>query len=336
MADSKDVPTTQWVKYRSIENAYREKTIGFIKEMAPNGEQWVVTEKVHGANLSFVTDGTTVKMAKRTSVMETEKNRKAFYNSEPIFEKYSPLVLELFAQHELKDASTIVVYGELFGGWYPGIEQKKGSQKVQKGVSYCPQNEFYAFDLLVDGEFVSYDLAVTLFDRLGFYHAAVLYRGTFDQVLAWSKAHYEDVSTVPAMFGLPELDGNVREGHVLKPVTTRYLDNGDRVILKDKNDKFKEKASIKGNVYKEKPLSDEVKTALAEALAYVTEQRYDNVVSKIGTVTKKDTGRLIQLLFKDVLDEFYKDHKYRAKGTDKKDFNRELKTACRKLILPKL
>lgn len=59
-------------KYPSIENSYRK---GFAQAVRDAGEEagaeWVVTEKIHGANFSFWTDGSNVACGKRTSLLET-------------------------------------------------------------------------------------------------------------------------------------------------------------------------------------------------------------------------------------------------------------------------
>jgi hypothetical protein len=130
--------------------------------------------------------------------------------------------------------------------------------------------------------------------------------------------------------GLEPPPQNVREGHVLKPVNPHYI-RQDAAVLKEKNDKFSEKASVrkKGTVVVVEA-SEEVKAAVEEASLLVTQQRYDNVVSKYGTI---NIGKLIGALTQDVYNEFYKDRKKRFSGTDKKMFNKAMTSACRKLIL---
>jgi hypothetical protein len=55
--------------------------------------------------------------------------------------------------------------------------------------------------------------------------------------------------------------------------------------------------------------SDELKNMLGEVEDYVTENRLNNVVSKIGHVSvPKDTGKLIGLFSKDALEDFLKEH----------------------------
>ena len=44
-------------KYNSIENTYREKEVEQIYLHGYDKETYVVQEKVHGANFSFITNG---------------------------------------------------------------------------------------------------------------------------------------------------------------------------------------------------------------------------------------------------------------------------------------
>ena len=43
-----------FTKYNSIENSYRQKFIDKILLELPRDTQYVVTEKIHGANFQFV------------------------------------------------------------------------------------------------------------------------------------------------------------------------------------------------------------------------------------------------------------------------------------------
>lgn len=61
-------------KYNSIENTYREKATEQVYLHDYGNDVFVVQEKVHGANFSFITDGTSIQVAKRTSLIaEDEK-----------------------------------------------------------------------------------------------------------------------------------------------------------------------------------------------------------------------------------------------------------------------
>jgi hypothetical protein len=56
-------------KYNSIENSYREKFLEKIKSIVPPTEKWVVTEKIHGSNFSFIYDVENLTCAKRTGLI---------------------------------------------------------------------------------------------------------------------------------------------------------------------------------------------------------------------------------------------------------------------------
>ena len=81
--------------------------------------KWVVTEKIHGANFSFHTDGEVVRVARRRDFLEENEN---FFNchTATFMETYPDkvrkihgLVIERFSEKEIDQVS---VYGELFGG----------------------------------------------------------------------------------------------------------------------------------------------------------------------------------------------------------------------------
>ena len=66
-------------RYNSIENTYRTKTINTIAEQGKSGGEWVVEEKVHGANFSFWFDGN-LKTAKRSGFVGNDGEN--FFNSD--------------------------------------------------------------------------------------------------------------------------------------------------------------------------------------------------------------------------------------------------------------
>lgn len=75
---------------------------------------------------------------------------------------------------------------------------------------------------------------------------------------------------------------------------------------------------------------------LCEEIAkYITENRLNNVVSKIGTITQKDFGKLLGLYSKDVLEEFKKTHKIEYDKLEKfeiKFINKFLNTQAGNLL----
>uniref|UniRef100_A0A6C0EMR5 RNA ligase domain-containing protein n=1 Tax=viral metagenome TaxID=1070528 RepID=A0A6C0EMR5_9ZZZZ len=297
-------------------------------------EPWCVLEKVHGANFSFTTDGVEVIPAKRTSFL---RDFKTFYNCKNLVEKIVPRIQEIFNMYD--QATSITVYGELFGGHYEGM--KLQCQMIQKGVQYCPHHEFMAYDILIvnkDGStrFENYHKAIELFKNVGLFYADILFEGSMDECLKWSADHNADSSTIPARLGLDELKENVREGHVLKPIDPAFTIKNVAIVLKDKNDKFKEKSSVKKN-YTDFSLTPELQNLVDDALSYVTETRWDGLISKHGPPQgRKEIGQYIGLLAKDVMTDFHKDNDLSLGASQKKQLSKEVNQACRKLVLRKI
>ncbi|MDR2586004.1 MAG: hypothetical protein LBC84_07300, partial [Prevotellaceae bacterium] len=118
-----------------------------------------------------------------------------------------------------------------------------------------------------------------------------------------------------------------------------YLHNGARILLKNKNERFAEKKSIKKRTPKlfvEPSYSKELNNLLLVVEEYVTKNRLNNVVSKIGQISvPKDTGKLIGLFSKDVLDDFLKEHSSPyalLEKSEQKILNKHINTLATALI----
>lgn len=299
----------------------------------PTDLEWVVQEKVHGSNTSFLCDGVDVKFAKRTSVLADDER---FYDFQVLVESYRPQVISLF--NRVKKAypavDTISVFGEMFGGRYAhaGVPAEKGVTLIQKGVNYTPGHEFYGFDIYIfegeDGCFLPVDEVNAIFEAEGFFYAKTLFRGSLEECLKYPNAFQSKISQ---WLGLPDIDDNICEGVVIRPVVPQYLRNGSRVLIKNKNARFAEKKSVKvrNKLFAEPvPYSDALISLLPEVNAYVTRTRLDNVVSHIGEVSfPKDFGKVMGLYAKDILEDFLKEHGGEYSALDKceqKSLNREL------------
>jgi hypothetical protein len=76
------------------------------------------------------------------------------------------------------------IYGEYFGGNYPGVSLKE-FKPVQKGVYYIPHHEFMAFDICVYTDKTLFwvdvtDIANILKDN--FKSIPIYAKGTFDEM----------------------------------------------------------------------------------------------------------------------------------------------------------
>ena len=328
-------------KYTSIENTFDKDFVEKIIVEGIGQQEFVVQEKVHGSNVCFVTDGEKVSFGKRTGFVETGEK---FYDYETLLERYTPKVITLFSivKETYPEIKAITVFGEMFGGRYPHADVKNDNRimLIQKGVYYCPTHEFYAFDLYVNTEesacYLPVDEMNNFFEQGNFFYAKTLFRGTLNECLQYPN---EFPSQISLWLNLPPIENNVCEGVVIRPVEPIYLRNGSRVLLKNKNARFAEKKAIKKHAPKlfvEPSYSETLNELLPIVEQYVTENRLNNVVSKIGQISvPKDTGKLIGLFSKDILDDFLKEHSGRYAAIEKSEqkiLNRHINSLATDLI----
>ena len=119
---------------------------------------------------------------------------------------------------------------------------------------------------------------------------------------------------------------NITEGVVIKPVYPEYFGNGQRVIIKNKNDKFKER-TVKAPKEKveEIPMNDLELKYFNILREYMNESRLYSVISKIGEINQKKFGMIMGLFVKDLLNDFDKEYQDEIKKIEKEtevdDFN---------------
>jgi len=290
----------QFVKYSSIENSYREEFVNKIIAEGYSGGDWYVTEKVHGANLSLWDDKEEIRVAKRTCFMDDNDD---FYG----FQKLKvELFLKVKEMYRFLGAETIATFGEIFGGTYPhpDVPRNPQAKKVQKGVYYTPDNVVFFYDIKGDGLFIDFLDMQKACEYCGFLYAKTIFKGSFMECLNYQN---DFPSTIYREFNLPEIEDNICEGIVIRPNKAQFLYDHSRVMIKSKNDKFKEKME-KPKVERDKiEFSDVMKEISDEQLSMVVKPRYDNIVSHIGKVTKEDFGKLQGVLMRDIDKEFTKD-----------------------------
>jgi Rnl2 family RNA ligase len=330
-------------KYSSIENTYRDKFMDLIREEGKDGGEWVVTEKVHGGQFSIYYDGSEIQASTRTTFLTEDID---FFNWKKVLEDNRDKVIKLYdiLKSENKDISVVIVYGELFGGSYPhpDVAKVKNAKRLQKGVHYHPDNLFYAFDIRVDGKYLTVDEANRLFEQAGLFYAKPLFRGPLEECVK----HPDDfLSKISQWLDLPPIEDNIAEGVVLKPVDPRFLNIGDRVILKSKNEKFKERKAKKKRPPKKQdaPLSEEALKLQQEIESLVTENRLQNVLSKRGElpypVPKDLFGQVMKEFSADIWEEFNKDFEDQFDNLDKKEqkrLSKAINQVAAKLVQKKL
>jgi len=319
----------EFFKYSSIENSYRTREVDSIRQYFPQ-ERFLVEEKIHGSNFSLYYDGNELKCAKRSSFIGENAN---FFQFQKIRDENKSSLISLY-QDICKEGEVLTVCGELAGGFYnhPDVEKVSGVSKVQSGVQYSPNLFFYVFDVKVNEKFLDIHQRNTLLEKHGFFYARPLFEGNLEECLKYPN---DKITTIPRLLGLPDIEDNIMEGVVIKPIQCLRFTTGERVILKNKNERFGEKVSRHKHVEKvEEPMNEPLKKVYEESFNYVNENRLRNVISKIGQVTQKDFGLLQKEMNLDVLEEMEKDDIGLSglDDADRKKFNKLIGRNCAMLI----
>lgn len=311
------------------------------QQPSTKGAKFVVTEKIHGANFGLVvheSDGhPAVAFAKRSGLLAADED---FFGvrSAGLAEELADGARRVFAAVTTAHAqvASVVVYGELFGGEYPGIAPSV-CQPVQHGVYYCNHLEFIAFDVAVfcpsrARRFLDFSEAKAVVQESGLRFAQPLLEGTWEEALAFD---HRFVSTIPALLGMPPLDDaraatNLAEGVVIKAV--HEDDVAKRRVVKRKIDDFAERVRDEAAVARRQQVAAEDGACLSrecdaerlqlwrfEVLANVCSQRLDSVLSKEGALdlsNPTECRRLVKLLVDDAVGDARADNTDEAAWVD--------------------
>jgi len=270
--------------------------------------EWIVTEKIHGANFCFVTNGDVVRCAKRKAFLTDDED---FFDHRPLAARLTPAILDVFvsARSEEPRVGLVYVYGELFGGAYPhpDVAPALGVSPVQTGVWYAPTIEFSAFDVGVVHEggrersYLDQDSASRLCAGAGVRYARPLFRGSYEDACALPLG-FE--TTIPAFLGLPSLGpSNRAEGVVLKPARAIVVPRRDAVIrpvIKRKIPEFAEDVRFHEAEKWPAPRAPGGAATLSwlehEGSALVNENRLHAAVSKLGRAGPDDAAKLAEIV----------------------------------------
>jgi Rnl2 family RNA ligase len=278
--------------------------------------KWVVTEKVHGANFSFIYENGTLKFAKRKEYLKWTDD---FFGFQLVVNKLEDAMLRLF-EHLSNEiiGGKYIVYGELFGGKYPHPEVNtiKDLNAIQTGVYYTPSIEFCAFDIAIEKTdsdskyYLDYETSLTYFKQFGIFYAKPLFIGKFTEALNFNTRIN---STIPKEFELPELKDNLIEGVVIKPFN--QIDNNTlftRPIVKFKNTEFDEEdkfheAEKWSFIPDVSSKTEDLSFIMEELRNYITQNRLKSAISKIGQLDRNNLIRISEIkteFLNDVLIDF--------------------------------
>ena len=280
-------------KYPSLTNHYHNKDIGWLRtkfENAMNGTKWVIQEKIHGANVSFLFQpNAPPKIFSRNQ----EITGSDFYSADEIINEtidhLQPIQYWLDKTSEVN--TSIRLFGELFG------------DGIQKGVDYGRQKQIRFFDLMQNNLFKSTKDLKSFFGYNNLTDLLVPEVGIVDS--------FEEAMEFDTNFNslLSDKPDNLIEGIVIKPYEIVLIDgNGSLFYVKKKNEEFKEKQKVKKKIA-ETVYSDEVNKLKENLLSHINDNRVQSVFSKEGGISsQKDIGKYIQMIQQDALEDFKKEN----------------------------
>jgi hypothetical protein len=230
-------PVAMFTAYPSITNragTFTKTAAGAV----PPGTAWVVTPKIHGTNTSItvIRGGGLPLVARRNAFLKPGETHYGYQEVLAPWMGTLPRLLDRFPA-----ARQVTVYGELYGGLWPGVTS---AGAVQREVLYSPQRRFVAFDVAVDGVFLPFYDARTVLHAVAPtmpFTAVAFTSCEVGDAVAWARDHADDEAVPAAAIAtanLPPLTKpNPGEGWVVRPVVEATLDD-ERVMLKVKGAKF--------------------------------------------------------------------------------------------------
>ncbi|MCF0063901.1 2'-5' RNA ligase [Dyadobacter chenwenxiniae] len=282
--------------------------------------KWIATEKLHGANFSIIYIDKKLRFAKRKGYLNWKDD---FFGFQLFVSRNENKILELFEQLERDfKARKITIYGELVGGLYPhpNVAPDDSIRPIQTGIYYSPTIEFCAFDIAIEHDklptrlYLDYLRCIEYFSRFGFLYAKILATGRLQELL---NLDIRLDSFLPEQLGLPQLEKNLIEGIVLKPIDfSPHHEITSRPILKLKNPEFEEiiifhqaeKWSYNNTFISH---AQDLEFIVDEIRNYITANRLNNVLSKTGHLKSNNFKRRIEvetLFLEDALASFNEDH----------------------------
>lgn len=247
-----------FMRYPSIQNHYKDGWVDMCREATDC--EWVVTEKIHGANISIAAWKNGACAGRRSSWLDV-KGGEVFHGLTHEAEFMDLGAKAQRALAEVPGADVVYFYGEIYGG--------SGRKPVQKEVKYTDGISVTFFDVLVSAQGTSRWLNRTEAERVcktaDLPWVATLFRGSLQDALEYSKAHYCE----PTTWGT----GSVREGHVLMPEeSARIYIKGEphRVGIKHKSPAFTERGT----------LTDATTDGVSLVKSFINKARWDSVRSK--------------------------------------------------------
>jgi len=221
---------------------------------------------------------------------------------------------------EIAGLTQVTVFGEFYGGIYPGIKTK--AKRIQDGIYYTPELEFEAFDLFYKTaenprNIYPYKEACEHFTKVGIPFAVILKEGTLKELYSTLDPEFLQ-STIYAKFGLPKLDDNIAEGYVIKPNVAIFLEN-ERFSIKIKSSKslegpgpaarvaMKEEQKKADKEVAKGEITPEQQAVITQLLSYINKNRVESALSKLTDAEKTEEKKVIKMVDDDAWKDFRKE-----------------------------
>lgn len=283
-----------WTKYPKMKNM----TPSLVNNISSKCE-WIIIEKIHGSNFSIMVNDNTITYARRNDILNDDEN---FYSYKETMNRYQNDIKRVWdiMKSLYDDLESLTIYGEYFGGYYNDntIKQKP----VQREVLYSNEYDFIPFDIKVNRKDRSYYIDWNLFNCIilmtDFNMLKPIMKGKLEEVIKYNPN--DKLTTVPLIYGLEDIKGNNMEGVIVRPEVEMYTFKKERLMFKNKSDKFSEKISIP-KIHEDIP--EEIENYLNEFMSCLNRNRLNSVVSKELELTDEDFGRILSLFMKDVKED---------------------------------
>lgn len=303
-------------KYNSIENVCRKKFISNVVYKFPilSDMEYIVTEKIHGANFSIMIDKDNIEYGKRTGkIMPGE----SFFGYEKTVEKYEAKFKKIQRLRIKDDIKSIILYSEYYGG------------NVQHEIFYSKDKHIKIFDIAINGELLCQRDTIKFLREMNMLELFVPVIGIFNGLDSALDCSINFDSLVS------ETKGNLCEGVVIKPYIELFKINADKYFyIKKKNEKFS--VNPKNRVHTKYIPTDNFQELLKIYKEYFNKNRIDSVFSKYGVIERMDQiGEYIKYITLDAKEDFLKDYKDEFLALNQKERGMMIK-ASGAIIMPML
>lgn len=292
-----------------------------------------ITEKIHGSNFSIYCDGNNIKCAKRTGFL-TDDNW--FYGWKIIKDLMKNSIYNLFKYISKNyDVKGVVLYGELFGGYYGScngdiIERvnklnkcyKDGSnfsiliednlRPIQEGVYYSKEIKYKVFDILIllsngDKVFLNYNKMANLCSKFNIDYCKILFEGKINECITWD-INFNSLVAKEINKENTLDDSNIAEGIVIRSCLNLVIENNERLIIKVKHPYFSEMNNCAFNVGDTSNICG--KNAINIVLGMTNYNRIESIISKLGirfgdNINDNLYMKLIDLIWYDMMSDYY-------------------------------